>query len=295
MNLTSWGYSLRQAFKSLTSSGLMSLASVATVAISLLVLSSILLLAVNLELWAGSVESQVEVRAFLAEGLTESDKQALVAQVQALPAVGHATYVSKEQGLESFKQQLGDQKDILLGLDEMNPLPDTIEVKLSQPDRVQDVVAAIQPLKGVDKVSYGQGTVERLLAFTHALRLGGAGLVVLLLVATVLTISNTIRLAVFAKRREVAIMKLVGATDWFIRRPFVVEGISLGAFGAGMAMLITSFGYRWLALAMVQNIPFLPVSNPDQVLPTLTVVLLLLGGALGATGSFISLRRFLKV
>lgn len=295
MNLTSWGYSLRQAFRSLTSSGLMSLASVATVAISLLVLSVILLLALNLELWAGSVESQVEVRAFLADGLKEPEKAALVEQIRAVPGVGQAVFVSKEQGLENFKKQLGDQKDILAGLDEMNPLPDTVEVKLSDPNHVQAVVAAIKPMKGVEKVSYGQGTVEKLLAFTRALRIGGAGLVVLLVVATVLTISNTIRLAVFARRREVAIMKLVGATDWFIRRPFIVEGVLLGTLGAGLALLLTSFGYRWLAEGIARNVPFLPVHSPDEVLRTLAALLIALGGVLGATGSFISLRRFLKV
>lgn len=295
MNLTSWGYSLRQAFKSLTSSGLMSLASVATVAISLLVLAVIVLMAINLEFMAGSVESQVEVRVFLAGSVQEADRNALLAQARAIPGVGQVTYVSKEQGLENFKKQLGDQKDVLAGLDEMNPLPDTLEIKLSMPEKVQDVVVAIKPLKGVEKISYGQGTVEKLLAFTRALRIGGAGLVVLLVIATVLTISNTIRLAVFAKRREIAIMKLVGATDWFIRRPFVVEGIVLGTLGAALAMAVTSFGYQWIVKATVQNVPFLPVKSPGDIIGTLTVVLLALGALLGATGSFISLRRFLKV
>lgn len=294
MSLSSWGTSFRQAGRSLTSSGLMSLASVAAVAISLLVLSVTVLLVLNVREAAATVESQVEARVELLD-ISAERQQELVAAIKALEGVEDAIFISKEEGLEQFRQRLGpDNQDILTGL-EHNPLPDIIQIKFSDATRVVAVSELAATMPGVTKVDYGRGVVERLLRLTDALRTGGTGLVILLIIATVLTISNTIRLAVFARRREIAIMKLVGATDWFIRRPFVMEGILLGAAGAGVAMLITSAGYDYLVGVIRTSIPFLPVLPPEQISTTLTTYLLILGAVLGAIGSSISIRRFLRV
>lgn len=295
MHISSWVYSLRQTVGSLTRSGLMSLASVATVAISLLVLSVILLLALNLEYMASTVESQVQVKVYLHKNLDRAQQQQLLAEVQRLSDVDQAVLVTKEEALERMKIRFQHNVDILAGLDEDNPLPDAIELSLKDPNQVQTVASTIAVWEGVTRVDFGQGVVERLLAFTRALRVGGLGLVVLLVAATIMTISNTIRLAVFAHRREIGIMKLVGATDWFIRRPFVLEGIVLGALGAVVAALMTGLGYSWLVEATRDTLPFLPVVSPDAATNRLTVGLMALGSLLGAAGSFVSLRRFLKV
>lgn len=307
MNLRSWFYSLRQALSSMTQGGLMSLASMATVAVSLLVLSVIMLMAVNLEYMATTVEAQVEIRAYLCTGsdadkpcpsgqdLTTAEKQQLLTGVRSVPGVNEAVYVSKEEALERLREQFKEQKDILEGLEESNPLRDALEIKAAEPTQVESVATSVRGMAGVADVDYGRETVERLLKVTHAIRVGGLALVLLLLIATVLTISNTIRLAVYAKRREISIMKLVGATDWFIRRPFMLEGIFLGGIGALVSMLATGAGYRWVARFLHENVPFLPIVSPDQVINNLTIGLLLLGGVLGAVGSAVSLRRFLKV
>lgn len=295
MHISSWVYSLRQTVGSLSRSGLMSLASVATVAISLLVLSVILLLALNLEYMASTVESQVQVKVYLHKNLDRAQQQQVLAAVQRLPDVDQAVLVTKEEALERMKIRFQHNIDILAGLDEDNPLPDAVELSLKDPNQVETVASTIAAWEGVTRVDFGQGVVERLLAFTRALRVGGLGLVVLLVVATIMTISNTIRLAVFAHRREIGIMKLVGATDWFIRRPFVLEGIVLGALGAVVAALMTGLGYAWLVDATRDTLPFLPVVSPDAATNRLTVGLMALGSLLGAAGSFVSLRRFLKV
>jgi len=148
---------------------------------------------------------------------------------------------------------------------------------------------------GIRKVDFGQEWVERLVAFTKAVRIGGIGLVVLLVIATVLTISNTIRLAVFARRREIAIMKLVGATDWYIRRPFLIEGIFLGIIGAVLATLVTGLGYERIVTSAHATVPFLPIVPPEDVLMSMSLSLAILGAVLGGIGSLISMRRFLKV
>jgi cell division transport system permease protein len=306
MSLRSWTYSLRMAMGSMTRGGLMSLASIGTVAVSLLVLAVILLLAVNLEFLAEYAEKQVEIKAYLCSArdpnpacggreLTAAQKQQIVGQAKALPGVREAALISREEALRRMKDEFKEHRDILEGLDEDNPLRDAVEVKATEPQMVPQVAAAMKGIAGIADVDYGKDTVEKLLKVTQAIRIGGLGLVILLLVATVLTISNTIRLAVYARRREISIMKLVGATDWFIRRPFMVEGIMLGGFGAALAMLATSSGYSWIVTFLYENVPFLPVVPPDDVISNMTVGLLLLGCTLGAIGSVVSIRRFLKI
>lgn len=306
MSPRAWVTAFRDAFYSMTQSTLMSLASMATVAVSLLVLAVVLLLGVNLEHMASSVEQQVEIKAYLCSAsdenpdcgnkeLTEPEKKAIVDQVAKLPGFKQSTYVSREEALERMKVQFAEQKDILSGWEGENPLRDSLEVKATETSQVRTLAEAIAAIPGVSEVNYGQDYVENLLAFTRAVRIGGVGLVLLLIIATVLTISNTIRLAVYARRREISIMKLVGATDWYIRRPFMIEGVFLGVLGAVVAMLLTGLGYQRLVAYLYENIPFLPVVPPVDVLMSLTLGLILLGAVLGAAGSLVSLRRFLKV
>jgi len=306
MNLRAWFTAFRDAFLSMTQSSLMSLASMATVAVSLLVLSVVLLLAVNMEHWATTVEQQIEVKVYLCAAFddsarcnktepTEDQKRVILEYAKMLPGVKEATYLTKEQALERFRTDFGEQKEILEGLEGDNPLSDMIELKVVDPSDARTVAAAMDAEPGVRKVDFGQEWVERLVAFTKAVRIGGMGLVVLLVIATVLTISNTIRLAVYARRREIAIMKLVGATDWYIRRPFMIEGVFLGIIGAVLATVVTGYGYQRIVASAYASVPFLPIVPPEDVLMSMSLSLALLGAVLGGIGSLISMRRFLKV
>lgn len=284
----------------------MSLASMATVAVSLLVLSVVLLLALNLEYMAETVEKQVVIRTYLCapededarcnkQELSIEQTQALMDQVKQMPGVVNVTFITKEEALSELQEQFGQQQDILKGLEGDNPLRNELRIEANDPKVVATIGEAVRELPGVGDVNYGQTWVQDLIALTTAIRIGGIGLVLLLIIATVLTISNTIRLAVYARRREISIMKLVGATDWYIRRPFMVEGIFLGVFGALAAMALTGWGYQRSVVYLDQSIPFLPLVRPEVVLLNQTAGLVLLGGLLGAVGSLISMRRFLKV
>lgn len=305
MSLRAWASATKDSLRSMTQSPIMSLASTATVAVSLLVLAVVMLLALNLEHMASTVEQQVEIKAYLCstqdenpkcgnQELAEAQKRALMEAVQKVSGISEVTFVSKEIALERMKEQFGEQQDILEGLEE-NPLRDSLEIKTSDPNQVRTVAEQVQKMDGVSEVNYGQDYVDKLLAFTRAVRLGGIGLVVMLVIATVLTISNTIRLAVYARRREISIMKLVGATDWYIRRPFMMEGILLGVIGSLLSMGLTAWGYARFVAYVHRNIPFLPVLGAGEILWNLTGGLILLGGLLGAIGSVVSMRRFLKV
>ena len=295
MSIRSWAYSLRTALKSVTHTGLMSLASVSTVAISLLVLAVVLLIAANLQQMASTMESQVQIKVYLKDNQTEEVKKGLQLRVSATPGVISATFISKEQALEQVKNEFKDQRDVLDGLDEVNPLRDSIDVKAADPTQVPALADTLTKLPGVAEADYGKGTVDKLLKFTQAVRATGIGLTVLLLIATMFTISNTIRLAVYARRREIQIMKLVGATDWFIRLPFIFEGILLGALGAAVSLAITAFGYSYIVSGVATTMPFLPLIRADQIVGQMSVSLVALGCFLGAVGSIISLRRFLSV
>ncbi len=306
MKLRAWITAFRDAFLSMTQSSMMSLASMATVAVSLLVLSVVLLLAVNMEHWATTVEQQIEVKVYLCATFddsakcnktepSEQQKKEILVQAKALPGVKEATYLTKQQALERFRTDFGEQKEILEGLEGDNPLSDMIELKVLDPNDAKSVAESMSAVPGIRKVDFGQEWVERLVAFTKAVRIGGIGLVVLLVIATVLTISNTIRLAVYARRREIAIMKLVGATDWYIRRPFMIEGVFLGLIGSVLATLVTGFGYERVVGSAYSSVPFLPIIPPQDVLMSLTLGLAILGAVLGGIGSLISMRRFLKV
>lgn len=306
MNPRAWVTAIRDALRSMTRSSLMSLASIATVAVSLMVLAAVLLLALNLDFMAASVESEVEVKAYLCsvedtdatcnqQELTENQKKLIVEDVRKIAGVKEVTFVSRDEALMQLSEEFGENKDILEGLDGENPLRDSLEIQALDVQQVQAIAEAVSKIPGVSDVNYGQDYVNTLMAFTRAIRYGGVGLVLMLIVATVLTISNTIRLSVYARRREIGIMKLVGATDWYIRRPFMMEGILLGVFGALVAMGLTGYGYSKVVLYLTEKIPFWPVVRPEQVLMNQTLGLVVLGAVLGAVGSLISLRRFLKV
>jgi cell division transport system permease protein len=306
MSPRAWAIAFRDSIRSMTASPVMALASMATVAVSLLVLSVVLLLAVNLEHMATSVESQVQITAYLCDvnddnpacnnqPLKDEAKKSVTDQIGKLPGVKQATFITKDQALAKMKEQFGEQKGILEGLDGQNPLRDSVEVQANTPAQVKGIADGVDNIQGISSVTYGKEYVDKLLSFTRAVRIGGVGLVAMLIIATVLTISNTIRLAVYARRREISIMKLVGATDWYIRRPFMLEGVFLGVIGAGLSMALTGYGYQRFVVYAYQNIPFLPVVPAERVLMSLTAALVLLGCVLGTVGSWLSMRRFLKV
>jgi cell division transport system permease protein len=274
---------------------LMSLASMSTVALSLLILGLFLLGAVNLNHIASTLENQVEVTAYLDDALSPADNEKLTEEVRNIPGVREATFVSKEEALERLKEQFGERRDLLAAVEKNNPLRNAVEVRTLTPQDVKPVVEELKKLPGVAKVSFKEEIIERLFALTRAIRYVGLGIAILLIAGTVFLISNTIRLTVFARRREIAIMKLVGATDWFIRWPFLLEGICLGFIGSLPALLLVGRFYRWLAANVYSTLPFIPLLSPDQVLGHLSLLLMGLGILVGGLGSAISVRRFLRV
>ena len=205
------------------------------------------------------------------------------------------TFVSREEAMERFKERLGDQKTLLEALDETNPLPDSFEVMITQPELVKTAAASIERYDGVESARYGQDVMEHLFDMTRLIRIFGFSIMLVLALATLFIIANTIRLTVFARRKEIAIMKYVGATDWFIRWPFILEGMVMGLFGSIIAAIVLRFAYTGVVEAIYESLAFFPLIPTYPFINYVTFLVIISGMIIGATGSALSLKRFLKV
>lgn len=295
MKVKTTEYFIREAITSLRQNGLMSIASVTTVALSLLILGMFLILVLNLNNMASVLESQIQITVYLKDNLNDKQINDINSQISKITGVTQVHYINKDEAMERFKKRLGEQQGLLSALGETNPLPSSYEVKVDKPERVKSVAQALVEIKGVEDTRFGQEIIEQLFGLTKMIRIAGLILIVFLAFAALFIISNTIRITVFARRKEIGIMKYVGATDWFIRWPFVIEGIILGFGGAVIAVLLLSQSYSLLTHQVYESLAFLPLISKYPFLHYISIVLLVVGSAIGALGSTISLKRFMKV
>ncbi len=295
MKLRTGEYFIQEVFLSLKRNNWMSAASIGTVAVSLFVLGVFLILVLNMNRLASSLESQVQISVYLADDLKKADRDDLAFDIKNMQGIESIKFVSRDEAKERLAQRLGDQKYLLDALGEQNPLPDAFELTVKQPDMVETAAKAIEKMPGVEAAKYGQDVVENLFAITRLMRLFGVALMLLLAGATLFIISNTIRLTVFARRKEIAIMKYVGATDWFIRWPFLLEGIVLGFVGGIIAALVLRSFYAAMAAKIYDTLAFFPLMPQYPFMNYVAIAIILSGMAIGAIGSTISLKRFLKV
>ena len=295
MKLRTSEYFLQEVFHSLKRNNWMTFASVGTVAVSLFVLGVFLILVLNMNRMAGMLESQVQISVYLEDKLEAGDRKKIQSEIENMQGIESVKYVSRDEAKDRLAERLGDQKYLLEALGEKNPLPDAFEVTVIQPELVETAATAIAQVKGVEEAKYGQDVVEHLFDITRLMRIFGLALMVLLAGATLFIISNTIRLTVFARRKEIAIMKYVGATDWFIRWPFVIEGVVMGCFGGFLAALALRSFYAAMAAKIYSTLAFFPLMPQYPFMNYVTVGIILAGMAIGAGGSAISLKRFLKV
>ena len=295
MSFSTKEYFVRETYKSVRRNGFMSVASVSTVAVALLVLGMFLLLFLNTHNMAQYLESQVQISVYMQDSANDKELNNTKAALTKMPGVVKVTFIDKKQAMKRFQDRLGDQKQLLNALGKDNPFPNSFDVQVDKPERIKEVAPLISKLPKIETAKFGQEVIEKLFQLTRILRFGGVVLVFFLAMATLFIISNTIRLTVFARRKEVTIMKYVGATDRFIRWPFILEGMTLGFIGAVLASFVLSIIYRSVVDKIHGTLTFLPVLSPSPLLWWVTFGLLIAGTAIGALGSFISLRKFLRV
>lgn len=295
MKLRTGEYFIAEVFRSLRRNNWMTFASIGTVTVSLFVLGVFLILVLNMNRLAGMLESQVQISVYLEDHLTGREKRQIEYDITSLQGIDTVKYVDRDEAKTRLQERLGDQKYLLDALSDDNPLPDAFEVTVTTPAVVESAASAISAMSGVEEAKYGQDVIEHLFDITRLMRIFGLVLMLLLGAATLFIIANTIRLTVFARRKEIAIMKYVGATDWFIRWPFLLEGIVLGCFGGIIAAVALRSFYAAMAAQIYSTLAFFPLLPQYPFMNYVTLAILGSGIVIGAIGSLISLKRFLRV
>jgi cell division transport system permease protein len=298
MKARAFNYFLREGFRSFCKNGLMSMASVVTVTLCLILFGIYMLFSVNLNYAAAQVEASYEIQVFIADSASAvpSRTERMKHDLAAIANVNAVTFVSKEEALAGWKAQFGDNAEILEGLELDNPLRDSYKVTVKDLAAVGGTVSEIERLPDVGYVKNNKDAMDKLVRVTSVVQSISFWFMIIFALISVFIISNAIRITVFARRREVNIMKFVGATDWFISFPFMIEGIIIGILGAAAALLIVSQAYRYgLNSAGLLFGETIRLYRVGAVFHILFASLTGMGIVLGAAGSAVSLRRHLHV
>lgn len=287
-------YFVAEGWRAFSRNGLMSLAAVVITMVTLLALGATLVVAGTVDQLVRQIEQQLQVVVYLRDGLSADRLAAVRDHLAALPGVTGVDYVSKEQALARLQRAVGRRaefRDLL----PRNPLPASFVISVDRAARLREVAARAARLPEVEDVNYQRATVGRLLAVTRVIRLLGAAAGAALGLIALVIIAGMIRITVFARRAEIEVMRLVGATAWFIRWPFVVEGAITGACGAAAALLLVLAAYALAVRGARGTLPFLPLPGPGQVALAVSWKLMLWGIAIGVAGSLLAVRRYLRV
>ena len=292
---------LAEAVRSIRANAAVSVAATVTVLIAVFILGAFIPSFLYVQSTVDSQKSRVDIRVYISDSAKVAqvnELQAAITRLQSQGLIKESTYINKDQALAELKARLKDPE--ITDLVGSNPVPANYRLKPSDVENAPQIVADLKGQPAVDAglgISYGKETADKLLRVARFIQWAGLVLITILLVASILLIGNTIRLSIFARRREVEVMKLVGATNWFIRWPFVIEGVICGLLGALLSVALlwaVKVGVvdQWIAGA---DSDLTRDQATTMSFPTLGLILVAAGAVVGALGSGITLRRFLKV
>lgn len=296
MKINTIKYFLRDSIRSLRRNSTLSIASVATVAATLFILGVFILVLLTIGQGMSEVESKVEVKVFLKDNITTVQKSDIESKLKSVDGVTSVTYESKDEALNNFKAQLGDQyKSLVAGYDKKNPMPDSYIVKVQKPEIVSNVVDSVKGMDGIDVIKDGREVVNIIMKLSSTLKWIGGVILVVLIGLSLFLIGNTIKITVYNRRREIGIMKYIGATDWFIRWPFIFEGVIIGILGSAISIVLLYYGYRAAYVQISSGFMIMQLVSPAYILSTMLWEFLLIGMCIGIFGSITSIRKFLAV
>jgi cell division transport system permease protein len=291
-------YIFEDALINIRRSGWGGLASIGTMAVSFVIVGIFLIITGNLGALVAEWKEQFQVTVFLEDGITGEQLALLRKRIQSERAVKGMTYISKAEALQQFKRELQGKESLLEGLGE-NPIPASLQLRVHEPyqtpEALKQLTASLSRVEGVEDVMYGQEWVDRLSAVIRLLRLLGLGVGLALGLASLLIVSNTIRLAVYARAEEIEVMRLVGASRLHVRAPFLLEGMIQGTLSAGLALLLLYGAYRatlWQLQVTPGQIFGIGVGSFLEL--RWAVLMVVSGAGVGAFGSLISVGRFLR-
>lgn len=271
--------------------GLMTMAVVVTIMVSLTILGSFLLILTNIKALTKTLASQVEIAVYLREGVGETDITLLQTNFLYLEGVKEVKFVSKEAALRRLEKDLGENLKEIIGL---NPLPDSFQVKVEEVEEIKGIAHQIEGFKEVEEVVLSQEVASNLVKLGRVVERGTLVSLVLLGLVSLFLIMNAVRLSVFERKEEIKIMQLVGATDWFIRWPFILEGTFEGLVGAALSGVILFLSYGFIVSQLQGFLPFLTLVDDKVMLLNLAGILLILGMFLGMVGSLVAVGRHLE-
>lgn len=288
-------YALSQAFTQVFRNRAMSLASIFSITAMLLILGLFFILAVNVNMMTESAKDQFDtIPVYLLSDTTEEQAQEMMDNLAKMPEVAETTYVSSEDALVEMKVRWGDNAYLLDTLPK-NPFPNSIRIKLTNLEDSELVATTVSNFTGVElPIKDNKAIVQQILGITNAVQTGALVIIAFLVIISVVVVSNTVKLTVLAREREISIMKYVGATNWFIRGPFLAEGMVIGCISAVISMGIIGFAYYKLSdLLSLQLLRFTSLVPVEFLVQNLVWIFVALGISIGAVGSIVSMRRFL--
>ncbi|MBC2397516.1 permease-like cell division protein FtsX [Clostridium tetanomorphum] len=296
MRISTFKYFVIDSLKSIKRNRTISLASAATVAATLFILGVFLLAALDVKQVIKDVESKVEVKIFLNNDITIGDEKALKSKLSGMSEISDLRYESKKEAMEKFKEDIGENNKALVeGLEKENPLPNAYIVKVKDPEMVSKVVDSVKGMKGIYEIQEGRKIVDKIITITKTIKWIGMALFAILIGVSLFLIGNTIKITVYSRRKEIGIMKYIGATDWFIRWPFIIEGMIIGLVGSIVGCILLYYGYSIVYTKASATLFLVKFIHPSYVLTTISWQFLLMGMLIGSIGSILSIRKFLAV
>lgn len=295
MKIRTLFWHIKEAFRSLKRNGWMTIASISAVAITLLLIGGLIATVFNINKFATDVEEDVTIRVSIDLAADEAAEDELYDQIAAIPQVEHIDFSSRDNELDNVIGVYGDMFDLFEG--DENPLYDVFIVEAIEPHMTAEVASQIEPLDYVKDVNYGGARADQLFKLTEKMRNYGLIFIAILIFTAVFLISNTIRITIFSRSTEVEIMKLVGAKNWFIRWPFLIEGAIIGLIGSLIPAGILGYSYVnvYRILSNYLSGSYFSLLPPDPFLYYLIAVIVGIGVVIGSLGSARSIRRFLDI
>jgi len=283
---------LSEVWRNFTRNVVMQLTAIGTVTVMILLLGTFLFARETLGAIGKNITGKIEISVYLNDKTSPADAKQLMATIKRDPRVLSVTYIPRAEGLRQMSERLRGQIDTALLTS--NPLPDALRIRVVDPAQVTAVAGAVAKLPKVGDVEFQRDAVERLLRFVDVMGKIGLAFVGLLVLTAAIIISNTIRLTVYARRREIAIMQLVGASGTYIRLPFIFEGLVTGLAGALVAVILLALGYWQLWTKFLQALPFLPLNGSAVDFTLFVFELLGVGALVGLIAAWFSVGRYLR-
>ena len=289
---------IRDAFKSVFRNFSLSIASISCITVTLILVSISIILSSNVEKFTGKVKEDVTIVAYLNTGITTEDIESIKNQVEKIGNIESVQIYTKEQK----KEELAKSSEVYANIvstwsDDTNPLHDELLIKVKDLEKIKKTATSIEKIEGVDNLNYGEGMVEKLVAVFKGIQKAMIVIVIGLVVVTAFLIGNTIKLTIFSRKREIEIMRLVGASNITIKFPFVVEGFVLGILGSIIPVALTIYGYGTLYTYFDGKLfsPLIKLVPPTPYVYTLSIILIGIGAIVGMIGSARAVRKYLKI